>query len=181
MWRSGQFVLGEIDCLEKTRSLHWNRSLWVIIMWWNCYACMYIDANLFSLHYCYKIAVHACKYLLIYCSSELPPASQRKVSGPCLKMKTVFPDIGIPIMKIGGLTIIASGYGLSPVWHYLNQWWKDHLTFIMWIFILVIQHLYVEMAPRPSTLLPTAGTTSQITTRMGIPKLKNQWFSAKEI
>ena len=50
--------------------------------------------------------------------------------GPCLNVKTIFPGMGIPMLKI--------------------RWLWDHLIFNMGIPILVRWHLFIETAPRSS-------------------------------
>ena len=47
--------------------------------------------------------------------------------GPCLNIKTIFPDIRVPIIKM--------------------RWPSHCLTFLMGIFILVRWHIYIEMTP----------------------------------
>ena len=69
--------------------------------------------------------------------------------GPCLNIKTGFPGMGIPMLKI--------------------RWSLDRLIFNMGIPILVRQHLYFEMAPWFN--LSIRGFFPYI----GIPKIKIRW------
>ena len=111
---------------EKTLALRSYKSAKKVGSWDQNYILADLHFILFII-----ISLAPCKYVFILHQNKSTRKGRSKDgfnTGSCLNIKTVFPDMGISVIKI--------------------RWSQDHLIFIMGISILVRQHLYIETPPR---------------------------------